>query len=121
MKTTVKRQFGMERHAEFLAVKHTHDLLAKMNHGGAAHRFLVKAWRSNEHTWKSLAKSRCRLRSHFQGLVGKAVAPCGLGFLIGGFGDIKTDIDHGLERFSLTTPCISSDTGRKVRRTSFVG
>ena len=105
MKPPVKRQFRMEGNAEFLAVKHAHDFVPEVNDWRAFHRGLVKAWGSDEHAWKTLLQRRCCLGSDFQGLMGKSVAPCGVGFLIGCLWNIKTD---AVSYTHLTLPTICS-------------
>ena len=53
--------------------------------------------------------------------MGKSVAPCGVGFLIGRLWNIKTDVDHGLEGFSLTAPRIARNARSEVRSSPFFG
>ncbi len=111
----------MEGHTEFFAVEHTHNLLPEVNDRGAAHRGLVKAWGTDEHPRETFLQCGSRLRGYFQGKMSKPVAANGFRLLIGRLGNVKTDINHRLERFSLATPRIARNTSSKVRRASFFG
>ena len=107
MKSTVKREFGVEGYAQFLAVEHAHHLFTEVDHWRAVEGFLVKARRPNKDAGKALTQCGCCLRGDLQRLVRKAVSPCRFGLLVVGFWHLKIHLNDGFEGFSLTPPSVS--------------
>ena len=117
MKAPVHGQFRMKGDAEFVAVQHAHDLITKPCHRGAGHGFLLKAWCTNENTWKPIVEQASTGGSHFQRLMVEAISPnrCDL-FEVRCWG-VKLNLNNGLKGFTLATPSVASDACGEVGRT----
>ena len=107
----------MKGDAEFVAVQHAHDFIAKSCHCGAVYGTLLESRGTDEHTWKPVVEQVSTGGSHFQRLMREAVSPhrCCL-FEVRGWG-VKFNLDHGFERLALPAPSVASDACSEVGRT----